>query len=47
MQSTQSYRVLDGGRVMMRSPKGGERPVTDREWISLWLRDPRITLAAL
>ncbi|WP_158498761.1 hypothetical protein [Magnetospira sp. QH-2] len=47
MSKHSDYRVLKGGRILVRDGRGGERRATDSEWIHLWLRDPRITMAAV
>ena len=41
------YKVHPDGRVSVITEEGRTRPATDGEWIALWLRDPRITLATV
>lgn len=45
MADIRSYWLQTDGSIIVATRKGQLRPATDSEWIALWLRDPRITLA--
>ena len=38
------YRLASDGQVMVRERNSAERPASAKEWLSIWLFDPKITL---
>ncbi len=45
MSGIQGYRITDDRHLVVVTPDGRERPATEREWLDIWLLDPRVTLA--
>lgn len=39
-----AYSVTRTGQLWVRLANGRERAATDREWLTLWQTDPRLTL---
>lgn len=39
-----AYSVTKSGQLRVRLANGSERAATDREWLTLWQADPRLTL---
>ncbi len=38
------YRLAHDGQIMVRERHNAERPASAKEWLSIWLFDPKITL---
>jgi len=44
MKMSFEYRLASDGQVMVQELNRVERPASAKEWLMIWLRDPKITL---
>lgn len=44
MKLNLEYRLASNGQVMVHERNSVERPASPKEWLAIWLLDPKITL---